>query len=831
MQMTASPPFHVRKVAILGAGVMGAQIAAHLTNANVPAVLFELAAKEGDPNGNVLKAIDGLKKLEPSPIATPSKVAQIEPANYDRDLEKLRECDLIIEAVAERMDIKKALYERIAPFVGEDTVVASNTSGLSINALAQAVPASLRSRFCGVHFFNPPRYMTLVELIPAAETAPQLLDQLETFLTTSLGKGVIRAKDTPNFIANRVGVFSILAAFHHTRAFGLGFDEVDALTGPLIGRPKSATYRTADVVGLDTLAHVVDTMQQGLPNDPWHHYFGLPDWYRGLLDQGALGQKSQRGVYRKAGREIQVLDLGRMDYRPSGGEADPGVVDILKTKDVGERFTRLRASPHPQAKFLWAVTRDMLHYCAYHLAQIADNARDVDLAIRWGFGWNQGPFEIWQAAGWQRMTGWIREDIDAGRAMVKALVPAWTLESGRTGVHSPAGSFSPATGAVSPRPALPVYRRQLAPDRLVGEAGELGRTVFETGAVRMWTTGDDIGVLSFKSKMHTIGEDVLDGVMQAIEESERGFKGLIIWQTEPPFSLGANLSGPSAKPAGESKPSAFGKMMKQFRRQAESAVLKAARKLNVADQVMAGRLAKVEGVVEQFQAATQAWKYSMVPTVAAVDGMALGGGCEFIMHSARAVATLESYIGLVEAGVGLLPAGGGCKELAQRAADEARGGDVFPFLRRYFQNVATAEVGKSAEQARDLGYLRVTDRIIMNRAELLYVAKSEVTALSEAGYRPPLRPAGIPVAGRSAIATIKAYMANMLAGQYISEHDYLVGSKIAFVMCGGDVENGSLVDEAWLLELERRCFMELLATEKTQARIEHTLKTGKPLRN
>jgi 3-hydroxyacyl-CoA dehydrogenase len=260
-------------------------------------------------------------------------------------------------------------------------------------------------------------------------------------------------------------------------------------------------------------------------------------------------------------------------------------------------------------------------------------------------------------------------------------------------------------------------------------------------------------------------------------------------------------------------------------------VLKAARTLNVADQLMAGRLAKVEGVVEQFQAATQAWKYAMVPTVAAVDGMALGGGCEFIMHSARAVATLESYIGLVEAGVGLLPAGGGCKELALRAAEEARGGDVFPFLRRYFQNVATAEVGKSAEQARELGYLRACDRVVMNRAELLYVAKSELAALADAGYRPPLRPAGIPVAGRSAIATIKAYMANMLAGGYISEHDYLVGSKIAYVMCGGDVEGGSLVDETWLLELERRCFMELLATEKTQARIEHTLKTGKPLRN
>jgi 3-hydroxyacyl-CoA dehydrogenase len=829
--MSANHTLHVRKAAVLGAGVMGAQIAAHLVNANVPAILFELAAKEGDPDANAVKAIEGLKKLEPSPLATVGRAAHIEPANYDHDLDQLRECDVVIEAVAERMDIKRALYERIAPFVAEHAVLASNTSGLSINALAQAIPAQLRSRFCGVHFFNPPRYMTLVELIPAADTAASLLDRLETFLTTALGKGVVRAKDTPNFIANRVGVFSILAAFHHTRAFGLGFDAVDALTGPLIGRPKSATYRTADVVGLDTLAHVVNTMRQGLPQDPWHRYFGLPDWYQGLLDQGALGQKSQRGIYRKAGKEIQVLDLAAMDYRPASARADEGVVEILGIRDVAERFTRLRGSAHPQARFLWAVTRDMLHYCACHLAEIAGNARDLDLAVRWGFGWNQGPFEIWQAAGWAQMARWIQEDIDAGRAMANVALPAWALQADRTGVHTPAGSFSPATGAAVPRSSLPVYRRQLAPERLVGEDRTLGTTVFETDAVRMWTSGDDIGVLSFKSKRHTIGEDVLDGIMQGIEEAERGFKGLVIWQTEPPFSLGANLQGPSAKPADAPKPSAFGKMVKQFRRQAESAVLKAARALNVADQVMAGRLAKVEGVVEQFQAATQAWKYAQVPTVAAVDGMALGGGCEFIMHSARAVATLESYIGLVEAGVGLLPAGGGCKELALRAAEDARGGEMLPFLRRYFQNVAMAEVGKSAEQARELGYLRGSDRVVMNRAELLYVAKSELTALAEAGYRPPLRPAGIPVAGRSAIATIKAYMANMLAGQYISEHDYLVGSKIAYVMCGGDVEAGSLVDEAWLLALERRCFMELLATEKTQARIEHTLKTGKPLRN
>jgi 3-hydroxyacyl-CoA dehydrogenase len=797
----------------------------------VPAALFELAAKDGDPNASVLKAVDNLKKLDPAPLSSASRAAFIEAANYDQHLEQLRECDLIIEAVAERMDIKKALYDKVAAYLAPHAVFASNTSGLSINALAQAVPESLRGRFCGVHFFNPPRYMYLVELIPARETQAQVLDGLEGFLTTTLGKGVIRAKDTPNFIANRVGVFSILAAFHHTRALGLGFDTVDALTGPLVGRPKSATYRTADVVGLDTLAHVVDTMKTGLSGDPWHKYFEVPDWYRGLLEQKALGQKSGRGVYRKVGKEIQVLDLANLDYRLSAGEADAGVVEILKTRDIAERFQKLRESPHPQAKFLWAALRDMLHYCAYHLAEIADNARDLDLAVRWGFGWNQGPFEIWQAAGWARMAGWIQEDIAAGRSMAPVPLPAWALEPGRTGVHAVGGSYSPAAKSLQARPALPVYRRQPFPDRLVGESSEYGQTVFETDAVRMWSTGDDIGVLSFKSRMHTIGEDVLDGIGQAIDEAERGFRGLILWQTEPPFSLGANLQGPSAKPKSEHKPSGFAKMMKGFRREAESMVLKAARKLNVADALMAGRLEKVEGVVAQFQATTQAWKYAMVPTVAAVEGMALGGGCEFIMHSARAVAALESYVGLVEAGVGLLPAGGGCKELALRAAQDAKGGDVFPFLRQYFQNVAMAEVARSAEQAREMNYLKPTDRIVMNRLELLHVAKSEVVALSEAGYRPPLRARQIPVAGRSAIATIKAHLANMLAGQYISEHDYLVAGKIAYAMCGGDVEAGSLVDEQWLLELERQCFMELLATEKTQARIEHTLKTGKPLRN
>ncbi len=829
--MASQDRFFVRRVAVLGAGVMGAQIAAHLVNAGVEAVLFELPAKEGDPNANALKAVEGLRKLEPSPLATTTVADAITVANYDQHLDLLAGCDLVIEAIAERMDWKRQLYERIAPHLGADTIIASNTSGLSINALSQALPAQLRSRFCGIHFFNPPRYMHLVEVIPAVDSDGTMLDRLETFLTTTLGKGVIRAKDTPNFIANRVGVFSILAAFHHTRALGLGFDEVDALTGSLIGRPKSATYRTADVVGLDTLGHVIDTMKTGLPDDPWHRHYDAPDWFKGLIERGALGQKAKAGVYRKQGKEIQVLDLSKSDYRPSGKEAAEEVVAILKNRDPAARLAQLRASAHPQAKFLWAVTRDMLHYCAVHLESIADNARDVDLAIRWGFGWREGPFELWQAAGWQQVASWIGEEIVAGKTMASAPLPAWVTENGRTGVHVAQGAWSPGRREYRARSSLPVYRRQPYPDRVLGEDATYGSTVFETDAVRTWTTGDDIAVVSFKSKMHSIGEDVLDGVMQAIDEAERGFRGLVIWQMEAPFSIGANLAGPSAPRKEGPKPSGFASMMKKVRRSAESAVLKAAHKLNVADALMAGRLEKVEGVVQQFQATSLALRYSSVPTVAAVDGMALGGGCEFVMHCDRAVASLESYIGLVEVGVGLIPAGGGCKEFAMRAAAEAKGGEIFPFLRRYFEAAATAQVARSAANAREIGFLRVTDRIVMNRFELLHVAKSELIALSEAGYRPPLHAKRIPVAGRSAAATFKAHLTNLLAGNHISEHDYLISAKLATVMCGGDLDPGSLVDEEWLLELEREAFMSLLATEKTQARIEHMLKSGKPLRN
>ena len=393
----------IRKVAILGAGVMGAQIAAHCANADVPVILFDLPAPEGEPNGIVNKALAGIGKLDPAPFASRERAQYVEAANYENDLARLGECELVIEAIAEKMEWKLDLYARVAPFLKPGAVFASNTSGLSISALATGMPVERRSRFCGIHFFNPPRYMPLVERIPTADTDLAMLDALEAWLTTRMGKSIVRARDTPNFVANRVGVFSILAVLHHTQRLGLAFDEVDLLTGPRIGRPKSATFRTADVVGLDTLVHVLGTMQATLGSgehaDPWAAHFRTPEWLQALVAKGALGQKTKVGIYRKQGRQIQVLDLHLQDYRDSGGEVFPDVEDILKLKNPVEKFAQLAAHPHPQAQFLWAIFRDVFHYCAVHLADIADNARDIDFAMRWGFGWAQGPFETWQAAG------------------------------------------------------------------------------------------------------------------------------------------------------------------------------------------------------------------------------------------------------------------------------------------------------------------------------------------------------------------------------------------------------------------------------------------------
>ncbi|MCF2134901.1 MULTISPECIES: 3-hydroxyacyl-CoA dehydrogenase/enoyl-CoA hydratase family protein [Burkholderiaceae] len=806
----------IRKVAVLGAGVMGAQIAAHLINAKVPVLLFDLPAKEGPKNGIALNAIEHLKKLSPAPLGVKGDAAHIVAANYEDDLDKLRECDLVIEAIAERMDWKHDLYKKVSPYIGEKAIFATNTSGLSIIRLSEGLSDDLKARFCGVHFFNPPRYMHLVELIPTEHTRPEVLDQLETVLTSVVGKGVVRAKDTPNFIANRVGIFSILAVIAEAAKFGLRFDEVDDLTGSRLGRAKSATFRTADVVGLDTMAHVIKTMQDNLADDPFFPVYQTPPVLAALVAKGALGQKSGAGFYKKEGKAIKVLDAKTGEYVDSGAKADELVARILK-RAPAERLKLLRESTHPQAQFLWSIFRDVYHYIAVHLESIADNARDVDLAIRWGFGWNEGPFEGWQAAGWKQVAQWVQEDIRAGKALADVVLPAWVLDGPvgeQGGVHTAQGSWSPARRTFVPRSTLPVYRKQVFRASLVGEASNdprtYGKTVFETDVVRAWVDErageDDVLILSFKSKMNTIGPSVIDGITQAIDVAEQQYKALVIWQPTSlklgapggPFSAGANLE--EAMPA-----------------------------------FMMGGAQGIEPFVQKFQQGMLRVKYANVPVISAASGVALGGGCELLLHSAKRVAHVETYIGLVEVGVGLVPAGGGLKEAALRAAqaatDAGATGNLLQFLQKPFEAAAMAKVSSSAHEARTLGYLKPSDTIVFNVHELLDTAKNEARALAAAGYRPPLPANAIPVAGRSAISTIKASLVNMRDGRFISEHDFLIACRIAEVICGGDVEAGSTVDEAWLLALERRAFVALLGTQKTQERIMGMLQTGKPVRN
>jgi 3-hydroxyacyl-CoA dehydrogenase len=537
--------FQVRKVAVLGAGVMGAQIAAHLVNVNVPVVLFDLpanpgpqtdaarqsppagvgslgsgpAAAQGPKSGIALKAIENLKKLKPAPLGVPELAARIQPANYEEHLELLKGCDLIIEAIAERMDWKLDLYNKIAPYIAPGAIVASNTSGLSITKLSEALPESIKPRFCGIHFFNPPRYMYLVELINTPTTEPQVLDQLEAFVTSTVGKGVVRAKDTPNFVANRVGVAGMLATIHEAEKYGLSYDVVDDLTGKKMGRASSGTFRTADVVGLDTMAHVIKTLQDNLQADPFFPSYTTPKVLAALIEKGALGQKVGAGFYKKVGKDILRLDPAKADYVPGGAKADP-IVDRMLKKPAAERLKLLRESTNPQAQFLWAILRDSFHYVAVHLADIAESAREVDFAMRWGFGMRQGPFELWQEAGWQQVATWVKEDIADGKALCNAPLPAWVFD-GRTGVHTPEGSWSAAQGGYVPRSKLPVYQRQHFPESLVGGGAidplKSGTELFKNDEVRVWTLDGEVVIASITAKLHLISPTVTEGLLKALD--------------------------------------------------------------------------------------------------------------------------------------------------------------------------------------------------------------------------------------------------------------------------------------------------------------------------
>ncbi|MHB1121651.1 MAG: 3-hydroxyacyl-CoA dehydrogenase/enoyl-CoA hydratase family protein [Ramlibacter sp.] len=804
--------FPVRRVAVLGAGVMGAQIAAHLVNVKVPVVLFDLAAKPKDAasaalsskNAVVSKAVESLKKLKPSPLGVEDDAALIAQANYDEHLEQLRECDLVIEAIAERMDWKLDLYKKIAPYVAPHAILASNTSGLSITKLSEALPEALKPRFCGIHFFNPPRYMYLVELIGTPSTDARILDDLETFVTSALGKGVVRARDTPNFIANRVGIAGMLSTMREVEKFGLTYDVVDDLTGKKMGRASSGTFRTADIVGLDTMAHVIKTLQDTLSaeTDPFYPNFATPEVLKVLLEKGNLGQKTKAGFYKKVGREVYRFELKSGDYVPAGEKGDEVYARMLQ-RPPAERLKLLRESKGAQGQFLWAILRNSFHYAAVHLASIAETARDVDFALRWGFGMKQGPFEAWQEAGWLQVAQWIQEDIAAGKALSNAPLPEWVFKgpvAQAGGVHTPEGSFNPTNGRFEPRRLLPVHARQLFPEAVAGSNAPsfktAGTTIHEDDGIRLWTLDDEVLIASIKSKMHAISPEVAEGLQQGIALAEQQYQGLVIWSGDDPFSVGADLQA----------------LLPAF---------------------IAVGVSAIDDAEQFLQQTMLRMRYASVPVIAAIRGMALGGGCEIAVHAARRVAAMESYIGLVEVGVGLVPGAGGLTSIARRAAEQqalTTHKDLLPFLTEGFTAAAMAKVGTSALESRKLGYLLDSDVIVPNKDELLFVAIQEAKAMFTAGWRPPHK-RQFAVAGRSGKATIQGQLVNMRDGGFISQHDFHIASLIANVLTGGDVDGGTLVTEEYLMALERKAFCELVTHPKTQDRIMAMLATGKPLRN
>ena len=775
-----SEPFFINKIAVLGAGVMGAQIAAHCVNAGIETRLFDLNSDL------VKKAIAHLGTMNPNPLATKQTASMILARTYDDHIKELSECDLIIEAIAERLDWKESLYQRVIPYLTPKTIFVTNTSGLSINTLSLVLPKEQRERFCGVHFFNPPRYMHLAELIPSTFTSPTILNNLETWLTSRLGKGVVRAKDTPNFIANRIGVFSLLATLYHAERFKLDLDEVDALTGPLIGRPKSATFRTMDVVGLDTLQHVVHTMKTELIDDPWHSAFELPEWMKNLIHEGHLGQKSGQGIYKKTGKQIDVFDPISGAYHLAQGTISDELKAIFKLPAFDKRMQALFESTHKQAQFLAACFRDLFHYCAYHLENIADTVLEVDKAMQWGFGWQKGPFDTWQLSGIEQINKFILKAIEDGESMSAVNLPRWLISL--PDFYNKGHAFSPRANQFVEPSSLPVYKRQQVKKQSTS-------ILYENTGVVLSELHDDVAVISFKSKANTIGQDVLDGLNEAITVAETRAQGVVIYQHDATnFSSGADLRG-------------------------------------VLALIQSNQMSALESMVKDFQDMSMRLKYSPLPVVAALRGRALGGGCELMMHCDGVVAAFESYPGLVEVGVGLIPAGGGCKEFALRAASETkRVSDIALHIQAYFETVAKGTVANSALGAKDLSFIKRSSPVVMHAEEVLNAAYSMIKTMQAVNYAPPLKQP-FAVAGIEGHAQLQAGLVNWLEGGFISQHDYTLANELAMVLCGGDVYQGQMVDEDFILKLEREAFMRLAAMPLTQNRIAYLLETGKPLRN
>ncbi|HEY0078879.1 MAG TPA: 3-hydroxyacyl-CoA dehydrogenase NAD-binding domain-containing protein [Pyrinomonadaceae bacterium] len=800
--------FRIEKAAVLGAGTMGAQIAAHLANARIPVLLLDIAPRELAPDeqakGLTLESkevrsriaragFEAAKKAKPAAFFTPETASLVTVGNFEDDLARLKDCDLIIEAVVENLEIKRGLYERVEQYRRAGSIVASNTSGIPIRHLAEGRSEDFRAHFLGVHFFNPPRYLHLVELIRTEWTKPEVSCALFGFLDQRLGKGVVVAKDRPNFIANRVGTFGAMATIKTMLEDGYSIEEVDKLTGPAVGRPKSATFRTFDLVGLDVFTHVAQNLYEAVADDEERDVFVAPEFLKQMVGRGLLGNKTKAGFYQKQKgekKEIWTLDHASLEYRPAEKVKLPALDMAKNIEATPERIKALVWGKDRAGAFLWKTISRTLRYAANRIPEIADTVLEIDRAMRWGFNWELGVFEVWDAIGVEKSVARMREEGAQIPENVRMM-----LEAGATSFYKTEGGqkfyFDFASGeykAVSEPPGVVVLK----------SVKERTGVIKKNAGASLVDIGDGVACLEFHSKMNAIGGDTLQMLKFALSEVEKHFVGLVVGNQGQNFSVGANL------------------MLMLLEAQEE----------NWEDLDLA---------VRAFQQATMSLRYSAKPVVVAPFQMTFGGGCEMTLHGDRVRASAETYIGLVEVGVGLIPAGGGTKEMLLRALDSIPKGmedaDPFPFVKRAFETIALAKVATSAEEARTLGFLSEDDTVSMNQDRLIADAKQEVLALAATGYVQPQQRADIPALGLPALATLKLGIHQMKRGGFISEHDALIGEKLARILSGGDLNHPTRVSEQYLLDLEREAFLSLCGQRRTQERIAHMLKTGKPLRN
>ncbi|HSQ37300.1 MAG TPA: 3-hydroxyacyl-CoA dehydrogenase/enoyl-CoA hydratase family protein [Acidimicrobiia bacterium] len=798
----------IKRVAVLGAGVMGQGIAAHLANAGIPSYLFDIApgelTEDEKKKGLTLESravrnriadagVAAMVKARPALLYRTDLAPLVTACNYVDDMERMRECDWIVEVVVERIDIKQRVFTDVEKYRKPGSIVSSNTSGLSAAAMVEGRSEDFRRHFMVTHFFNPVRYMRLLELIPCVDTDLELFAAMAEFGEKVLGKGIVYGKDTPNFVANRIGVFGSTAVIHWIKELGIGIADADKVFGSSMGRPSSAVFRTADLVGLDTMSHVTKTIADGCPNDPWLSRFQAPDYLTQMVAKGLLGAKTGAGFFKKVrdggGSKIQVIDPATLEYvdQPEGRLACIGAA--RKQEAVADKLREMVYFDDEYGKLAWKVTAETSIYSAELLGEIADDIVNIDRGMRWGYNWELGPFECWDAMGVERSVKRMKEEGLPVPPVVETLLAkgegSWYVK--RNGADH---YWDVVKETYVPVPVDPkaIFITSLKEGKAV---------IAENDGATLYDMGDGVGLVEFHTKMNAIDPSIIEMIDSSCERVNAGeLVGLVIGSEATNFSVGANvgLVGMFA-------------MNKQFE--------------------------PIEQAIKGIQDAYMKMKYCSGPVVVAPRGMALGGGAECVMHGASVRALAESYIGLVELGVGLIPAGGGCKELAVRHYGSVPNGvkaELFPFMEKVFTTIGTARVSTSAEEARQIGFLKPTDRLSLNPDSLLADAKGDVLALAAMGYRPPLA-AKVPVPGGGGIAALKIGIHGMLGGGYLSEYDAFLGRKLAYVICGGDVPAGTEVTEQYLLDLEREAFLSLCGEEKTIARILHMLEKGKPLRN